>query len=424
MKAIILAAWEWTRLRPITYKIPKPLIKVWKKNILEHTMNSIYKYVDEIIIVVKYKKEKIINYFWDNYKSVKLTYHIQWEEKWTWAAIKWIKCIEKSDYLIIAWDQIFDKNSIKKILNLKWYWCLVKEVKKPEIYWIFKTDKKLYALELIEKPKEYMWSLANISFYKVNSEIFNLIKSCKISERWELEITDAISLFIKSFKFKLIKWDTIDIWNLDNLIELNKNSINIKFKTPKLWDFYPLKKVWDYIFWVWLIASELDSIIKYSQDKSDKALLENTSDSKRFKDLKSLEKWYKDNWRYVFSIIDNKWNISWFWQARPCKKPIIKEFIDKKNYKLLENNLENIHTSGIRIYPEHRWKKLAWPLIDLSHKYYKKIYPNFVMSIDIENDNLASQKSFERFWYKLIWYWENQKTVEASKKSRSVYIFK
>lgn len=424
MKAIILAAWEWTRLRPITYKIPKPLIKVWRKNILEHTIKSIYKYVDEVIIIVRYQKEKIINYFWDNYKGIKITYHTQWDVKWTWAAIKWIENIKDCDYLIISWDQTFDKKAIRKILNIKWYACLVKEVNTPEIYWIFKSDQKWNALELTEKPEKYIWNLANISFYKVNSQIFNIIKDCKISKRWELEITDAISLFIKNHKFKLIKWDTIDIWNLDILLELNKSYINTKFKTPKLWDFYPLEKVWDYLFWVWLLESELKSIIKYSKDKNDTALYENTSDSKRFKDIKNLKKWYKDNWRYVFSIIDDKWDIAWFWQARPCKPPIIKEISDKNNYKTLKDNIKNIHTSGIRIYPNHRWKKLAWPLINFSHKYYKMIYPDFIMSIDIESDNIASQKSFEKFWYKIVWYGENKKTVEASKKERLVYIYK
>jgi NDP-sugar pyrophosphorylase family protein len=63
MKAIILAAGRGTRLTPITDTIPKPMISIAGRPILEHTIENIYTQVDEIIIVVKYLSENISNYF-------------------------------------------------------------------------------------------------------------------------------------------------------------------------------------------------------------------------------------------------------------------------------------------------------------------------------------------------------------------------
>jgi len=83
MKAIILAAGEGTRLRPFSNTKPKPMIKIFGKPILEHNIEKIYQSVDEIIIVVKYKKEVIQNYFQDNYKGTKITYQEQNEQKGT-----------------------------------------------------------------------------------------------------------------------------------------------------------------------------------------------------------------------------------------------------------------------------------------------------------------------------------------------------
>jgi NDP-sugar pyrophosphorylase family protein len=63
MKAVILAAGEGSRLRPFTNTIPKPLIKIYNKPIIEHNLENIYKYVREIEIIVKYKAELIEEYF-------------------------------------------------------------------------------------------------------------------------------------------------------------------------------------------------------------------------------------------------------------------------------------------------------------------------------------------------------------------------
>ena len=66
MKAVILAAGEGTRLRPITSSKPKPMIKISGKPILEHIINSLsYSEITEVIIVTNYKGEAIQQYFKD-----------------------------------------------------------------------------------------------------------------------------------------------------------------------------------------------------------------------------------------------------------------------------------------------------------------------------------------------------------------------
>lgn len=57
MKAIILAAGEGTRLRPLTQTTPKPLLKIIGKTIIEHNLKHIAPYIDECIIVTKYLKD-------------------------------------------------------------------------------------------------------------------------------------------------------------------------------------------------------------------------------------------------------------------------------------------------------------------------------------------------------------------------------
>ena len=234
MKAIILAAGKGSRLQPFTDTTPKPMILIAGKPIIEYTLEIIYNEVDEIIIVVKYLKEKISNYFWDSFLGTKISYHIQNDEKWTWAAIKWIKFDD--DFILINWDNIFEKKDITNLIKMNWYWCLTKEIEEPSSYWVFLKNSDNFAEKIIEKPEEFIWNTTNIWAYKFSSELFKLNEKITLSSRWEYEITDSINLFIENNKFKLInlEWDILDIsypWDILNankyfLDKLNKSEIN------------------------------------------------------------------------------------------------------------------------------------------------------------------------------------------------------
>jgi len=264
MKAIILAAWKWTRLRPFTNTIPKPILKIFWKTILEHNMDAIYDFVDEFIIVVNYKKNEIISKLWDNYKWVKITYHEQIDKKWTWAALMWIDT--KDEVLVLYWDSILEREDLVKIIKSTNYGWLVQEVPDPEKYWIYKQDEKWFALEVVEKPLEFIWNLANIWWFRFSPDIFKYVNNLELSKRWEYELTDAINIFIKNNKFELISISKafIDVWYPWHILEANKYFLENKLKLDIIdwhieenvkieWTVYLEKwaiiKSWTYIEW-------------------------------------------------------------------------------------------------------------------------------------------------------------------------------
>jgi len=267
MKLIILAAWKGTRLKPITNTIPKPLIKIFWKTIIEHNLDNILSInkdlFDEIIFIVKYKKEKFIDYFEDNYNWIKINYITQWEKKWTAWALMWLDL--QDDVLIINWDSIFEKKDLEKIINYPWYWALVTQTDNPEKYWIYKTDEFFNAKEIVEKPQEFIWNLANLWVYKFSWKIFELIKQVKKSDRWEYELPDAINNFIKLEKFHLLPisgkfidisypWDILQAnsYFLNKLEESKINWIieeNVFIKWKIILEKWAIIKSWTYIEW-------------------------------------------------------------------------------------------------------------------------------------------------------------------------------
>lgn len=81
MKAIILAGGLGSRLRPFTETIPKPLLPIGEKSILEIQIERLKKYgVSEVFLATNYKSEYIGNFFGDGSRyGIKL--HISKEDK-------------------------------------------------------------------------------------------------------------------------------------------------------------------------------------------------------------------------------------------------------------------------------------------------------------------------------------------------------
>ena len=82
-QAVIMAAGKSTRTYPLTLTRPKPLLKIANKTLLEHNLDALAPLVDEVIIIVHYRKDMIIKRFGTNYKGLKLTYVDQAEAKGT-----------------------------------------------------------------------------------------------------------------------------------------------------------------------------------------------------------------------------------------------------------------------------------------------------------------------------------------------------
>ncbi len=193
------------------------------------------------------------------------------------------------------------------------------------------------------------------------------------------------------------------------------------YTKPQFWKFISLEEWGDFSIVLWIPEDQIEQLIRYSQNVDDTALLKNTGDFKRFSSRKKFEKWYNDEGRHLFCMLDKDWEIAWIWWGRPAKLPTIKEIINQEVYEEVEKNTKNIHTSAIRIYPKYRGKWLVKTLF-LSDTHYKKIFSPVYMSVDIEESNKASQKSFERQWYIHFAYWSNVSESKQGTERRMIYI--
>ena len=127
-KAVILAAGEGKRLRPFTETMPKVMLPVANKPILAYVLDAVKKSgVEEVLLVVGYKKEVIMEYFKD-YKDVRITYITQDKQLGTAHALLQTKKYIKEPFVVLAGDNIIDPGSIRKLTkDTSQYAILIKE---------------------------------------------------------------------------------------------------------------------------------------------------------------------------------------------------------------------------------------------------------------------------------------------------------
>lgn len=237
MKVIIPVAGIGTRLRPHTHTLPKVLMKVAGKTIIEHIVDELLKLrypFTEIIFIVGYLGEQIQEYLVPRYRSrVKLTFLFQTVRKGLAHAVYLTRDhIRREPVFIILGDTIF-RADLRKVVKSKENYIGVKEVDDPERFGIITLDRNRFVRLFQEKPVRPASNLAIVGIYliqdsvKLFSKIGHLIRH-NIRTRGEFQLTDALELMLKSgdrFKtFTVHKW--LDCGKPETLLSTNNELLH------------------------------------------------------------------------------------------------------------------------------------------------------------------------------------------------------
>ena len=195
MKAVVLAAGEGTRLRPLTEDKPKGMVEVDGKPILTHCFERLAELdATEFVVVVGYMKEEIISHYGDEFEGIPITYAHQREQKGLAHALL---CVEEhidDDFMLILGDNIFAAN-------------LDDVVRRQQ------EDRADAAFLVEEVPWDPPSNLVMTGFYTFTPAIFHACELVQPSNRGELEISEAIHLLLQSGR--TIDAIGIEGWRID-----------------------------------------------------------------------------------------------------------------------------------------------------------------------------------------------------------------
>lgn len=201
MKAIILAGGLGTRLREEVKDVPKPLALVAGRPFIEFILDQLLNSeINEIVLAVGYKYEKIVEHLGYEYHGMKLRYSIEKEPLGTGGAIKKaFEIVGTNPTLVFNGDSYVDLN-VQQYIN----WCREKpervlmtlcKVSNTSRYGKVKLENGV-VVGFSEKGIDESPGLINAGVYWVNPNVFSLSEFCEVFS-WEGGILESYCSVLK-----------------------------------------------------------------------------------------------------------------------------------------------------------------------------------------------------------------------------------
>ncbi len=167
MQVVIPLAGKGTRLRPHTYHVPKPLLKVAGRPVMDWVMDRLEGLdVSELIFITGHLKDEVERYAKDRY-GIPARFVEQKVQDGTAGAVNLARPFISGPMLVIFVDTVFDADltEINRTSADGIIWA--KEVEDYQRFGVVVTDAEGYMTRIVEKPSEPISKLANIGLYYI-----------------------------------------------------------------------------------------------------------------------------------------------------------------------------------------------------------------------------------------------------------------
>ena len=199
-KAVILAAGRGTRMREMTAELPKPMLEVRGKPVLQYIVEGLRNAgVRELLMIVGYRADAVQNFFGDGCRyDILIQYATQSIQDGTGRVVDLARNFAgESPFILSYGDILVDPANYKRIIDLPDDIEAIITVKHGEDVTkggaVF-VNEQMELLDLREKtkPGEPTSSWYNAGLYVFRPSIFEFTAKLKPSPRGEYELTDAI----------------------------------------------------------------------------------------------------------------------------------------------------------------------------------------------------------------------------------------
>jgi len=233
-KAVVLAAGRGTRMRELTADLPKPMIEVRGKPVLQHIFEGLRDAgIREFLIVVGYHGDTVRNFLGDGSRyDIAIQYATQTVQDGTGRVVDLARdFVGHSPFVLSYGDILVDPSNYKHVVDLPEHVEAIITVTRGEDVSkggaVF-VNKQMELVDIREKSnvrEETNWY--NAGLYVFRPSIFEFTANLQPSRRGEYELTDAIRALAQSGKkVKALKLtgEWADVRDPEVLARLNRTS--------------------------------------------------------------------------------------------------------------------------------------------------------------------------------------------------------
>jgi UDP-N-acetylglucosamine diphosphorylase/glucosamine-1-phosphate N-acetyltransferase len=224
MQAIVLAAGEGSRMRPLTSKRPKVMLPVAGRPLLELVVQRLRAAgADEVLFVVGYGADFVRSHFGDGSDSgIRIDYAVQKRQMGTGDALMAARRRAEDRFLVLNGDILPDVKSLRRLISTGGLAVTAKRVHDPSIYGVF-LEEQGDLKAVVEKSPTPPSNLANAGIYLLDKGIFAILKGINLSERGEYELTDALNILASKRRVMVIELeDWMEIGKPWDILEANE----------------------------------------------------------------------------------------------------------------------------------------------------------------------------------------------------------
>ena len=197
MKAVILAAGEGARMGPFTASVPKVMIPVGNRPLLEYVVQALADNgVRDLIFIVGYRRERIQSHFQDGKSfGTHITYVTQTKQLGTAHAIWEARGHLEDPFIVLNGSNMVDGRFVEDLLAAAPKPAvLITQSERPQSYGVVTVrGKELVAIT--EKPAEVISNLINTGAYVLDSRIFDEIE--RLAKEGKHDLPSAVSALAK-----------------------------------------------------------------------------------------------------------------------------------------------------------------------------------------------------------------------------------
>lgn len=183
MQAVIMAGGVGMRLRPLTANVPKPMVPLFDRPVMEHILNLLAKHgITDVIVTLSHLTGEIAEYFGDGSSlGVKIRYSIETDPYGTAGGVKLVQDMIDGTFVVISGDVVTDFDLTEALYKHRSASAIatimLSDVDDPTQFGAVQCDPNGKVMRFLEKPKssDVFGKTVSAGIYVLEPEVLSCI---------------------------------------------------------------------------------------------------------------------------------------------------------------------------------------------------------------------------------------------------------